>query len=334
MRRTTAVLPALALAASLGLAGCGGSDQAGSPAAGKTPVVGSSTAPDAPILSPLTGRKVSAKVAGRPVMVVKIDNTYASSPQLGLGRADLVVEELVEGGLTRLAAFYQSGFPTKVGPVRSMRASDIGIVSPVKGDIVTSGAATRTIKRIQNAGITFFEEGAKGLSRDYGRRAPYNLFSDLAATSTLAKSTGSSASYLTFGSASDLPAGRSARSISATFGGGRTSQWTYQSGTYRNTNSFAAQGDRFNATNVLVLRVKVGDAGYRDPAGNPVPETKLVGSGRAVLFTGGKAVSATWSKADLASPIELSAGGSAVAVPAGRTWIELVPASGGNVTYR
>ena len=67
-------------------------------------------------------------------MVAKIDNTYASAPQIGLGEADMVVEELVEGGLTRLAAFYYSEIPGDVGPVRSMRASDIGIVSPVKAD--------------------------------------------------------------------------------------------------------------------------------------------------------------------------------------------------------
>ena len=65
-------------------------------------------------------------------MVLKMDNTYASSPQVGLGEADLVVEELVEGGMTRLAAFYYSQIPGDVGPVRSMRASDIGIVSPVE----------------------------------------------------------------------------------------------------------------------------------------------------------------------------------------------------------
>ena len=38
-------------------------------------------------------------------MVVKIDNTEAQ-PQLGLGKADLITEELVEGGSTRLAVFY------------------------------------------------------------------------------------------------------------------------------------------------------------------------------------------------------------------------------------
>ena len=41
---------------------------------------------------------------------------------------------------------------------------------------------------------------------------------------------------------------------------------------------------------MLVLRVEVGDAGYLDPAGNPVPETKLEGTGEAMLFHDGRLV--------------------------------------------
>ena len=70
--------------------------------------------------------------------------------------------------------------PRRVGPVRSMRASDIGIVSPVDGAIVTSGAAAVTINRINDAGIQFFSEGAHGLlPRRATGSAPYNLFADL-----------------------------------------------------------------------------------------------------------------------------------------------------------
>lgn len=71
------------------------------------------------------------------------------------------------------------------------------------------------------------------------------------------------------------------------------------------------------------------DAGYRDPAGNPVPETVLAGSGAATLFAGGRAVDARWSKAAPAQPFELTdASGAPLGVPPGRTWIELVPQGG------
>ena len=127
---------------------------------------------------PLTGLEVpSGKTAelDHPVLVAKMDNTTSSQPQVGLSKADLVVEELVEGGLTRLAAFYYSDIPTNVGPIRSMRASDIAVVSPVNASMVTSGAAGRTIALIKAAGIPFYAEGSKGFYRSPQRHAPYNL---------------------------------------------------------------------------------------------------------------------------------------------------------------
>ena len=103
---------------------------------------------------------------------------------------------------------------------------------------------------------------------------------------------------------------------------------------YVNENTYAADGDEFTPDNVLVLRVQVGDAGYTDPAGNPVPETKLEGKGEALLFHDGEVVKGTWEKSGLDSPLELTAGKDELSVPAGNTWIELVPAGNGNVTFR
>jgi hypothetical protein len=83
---------------------------------------------------------------------------------------------------------------------------------------------------------------------------------------------------------------------------------------------------------VLVLRVEIGDAGYLDPAGNPVPETKLTGSGEAMIFHGGRVVRGTWTKKSPDAPITLSATSGDLAVPAGHVWIELVPSGTGDVT--
>ncbi len=260
-------------------------------------------------------------------MVVKMDNTPSSAPQRGLGAADLVVEELVEGGVTRLAAFYYSDIPGTVGPVRSMRASDIGIVSPADAAVVTSGAAPVTLQRVRGAGIDFFSEGAKGFFRDSGRAAPYNLFTDLAATTTLVECAEARPDdYLPWGDAQDLPKGKPARSLSAEL---RQPHHhlvaTARRGGPTPTPS-PPQDERFPADTVLVLRVQVGDAGYRDPAGNPVPETKLEGKGEALLFHDGRVVRGQWSKTTPARRrSRCSVRGKELTVPAGRTWIELVP---------
>jgi len=332
--RPRLTLIASLLCSGLLLAGCSGDDEGDPQAAGADP---QATAEGQRLLSswPLTGEPVRGEASSErdhPVVVAKIDNTSSSAPQEGLDEAELVVEELVEGGTTRLAAFFYRDLPTQVGPVRSMRATDIGIVRPIGASVVTSGAAAPTVARIQQAGIPFYAEGAKGIYRVGDRSAPYNLFADVDAV-TPRQPPARPSDYLPFGPASDNPRGEPARTISATFSAARTSTWELVDGTYRLTNGYTAPGQGFPADTVLALTVKVGDAGYLDPAGNPVPETIFEGTGDAVLFHDGRAVRGTWTKDGLGGALRLKAGGRELVVPPGRTWIELLPESGGSVGF-
>src|SRR4051794_16109395 len=114
-RRALRSLAALALVGSALLAGCGG-DVTETDGGTKHTAHHQETP-----RSPLTGLPVMGKVPVHPVIAVKIDNSSSSAPQVGLGSAEMVTEELVEGGITRLAAFFYTGIPDTVGPVRSMR---------------------------------------------------------------------------------------------------------------------------------------------------------------------------------------------------------------------
>lgn len=322
----------LALAGSLALTACGGDD---TPESADSPDA-QSTAAGSTLSGqwPLTGLPTEGDAPKHPVMVVKIDNTGSSNPQIGLSKADLVTEELVEGGSTRLAVFYYSQVPGRVGPVRSMRATDIGIVKPADAVLVASGGAPVTVRRLKQAGIKVVSEGGPGYSRDGSRSAPYNLFMDLPALARTLKSSGPPNNYFTWGDAEDFPGGQRVRSISATFSGGHTTNWQYRKGGYVNLNSEAASGDEFKPDTVLVLRVKVGDAGYKDPAGNPVPETKFTGTGQAMVFHDGSMVRGTWSKKGLDSNVTLKTKSGELALPPGKVWVELVPTNGGNVTFK
>ena len=334
LHRSSQAVVAVLVAASLLLAGCGGGDdeEAPSDAAPSEPTSSeTSQAPPEPTYWPLTGLERTGNAPQHPVIVTKVDNTASSAPQVGLGSADLVVEELVEGGYTRLAAFYYSKVPADIGPVRSMRASDISIV-PEGATVVTSGAAPVTINRINAAGIPWITEGAAGVYRESSRSAPYNLFARLGEISKRLKADKEPPPYLPWGTEADLPRGGKASTLTADFGGHSTT-WQFQGGSYVNTNSYAAEGDRFPADSVLVMRVKVGDAGYRDPAGYPVPETKFEGTGTAMLFHGGRVVRGTWTKDGLTGAIELSTKDGDLTVPAGHVWVELVPAVNGDVTF-
>ena len=212
--RSFRLLAAGLAAGSLVLAGCGGDDADGSEAPAAEPGASNSHTEGEPDTWPLTGETVDKGDSAEqkhPVLVLKMDNTSSSDPQVGLSSADLVVEELVEGGMTRLAAFYYSDIPGDVGPVRSMRASDIGIVSPVGGSIVTSGAASVTLERIRDAGIDYYSEGSPGFFRDDSRSAPYNLFTDMGAVAKNAAHPKTRPDdYLPWGTEDDLPKGRPA----------------------------------------------------------------------------------------------------------------------------
>src|SRR5947199_5112662 len=96
MRRPVAA--ALAAAAAT-LAACSGGHSSPSHAAAPTPK---------PKPCPLTGSlPVTGQKIDRVALAVKIDNVDDARPQIGLDRADVVVEETVEGGLTRLFAVFQ-----------------------------------------------------------------------------------------------------------------------------------------------------------------------------------------------------------------------------------
>lgn len=247
----------------------------------------------------------------------------------------MIVEELVEGGITRLAVFYYSHVPPRVGPVRSMRASDIGITEPANAFLVASGAAGKTMMLLNEAGIDRITEGAVGFYRSGVRSAPYNLMMKLTA---LAKNVSRQWSpptkpYLPFAGAESFRGKIPVRTVTATFSGAHTDDWSLEGSSWVRTNSYALAGHDFRVDNILVLRVQVGDAGYLDPGGNPVPETFFYGSGDATLIHGNRAIRGTWHKNGTRGAVRLEAAdGKAITVPAGHTFIELVPAQGGNVT--
>jgi hypothetical protein len=335
-RSTRLLAVAAAFTLSLTLAACGhGDDKNSSTKPDSQPVQGGAKLA---ALWPLTGEPVTGSTPDRPVLVTKIDNSPDSRPQAGLSKADLVTEELVEGGITRLAVFYYQRLPDVAGPVRSMRASDIGIVKPAHATIVASGAAPPTLGRLRANHITFFDGGGPGYYRDSSRISPHNLMVHMGqlADSLKKKKAVVPASYLPWGKESDFTGTSPATHLDAVFSRSSTTKWDYQGGKYVNSNSNAAEGDRFKPDSVLVLRVREGDAGYLDPAGNTVPETLYFGKGPALLFHKGQVVRATWTKKSRKHPVSLSTAAGKLKVPAGHVWIELVPIDkdGGSVAFR
>lgn len=345
MRLTSlrSALPVSLLAVSLVLAGCGGDDKKEPKADGSDGAPASSEAAE-PATWPLTGEltKGGASAALKhPAYIVKIDNSSASDPQIGVGQADLVVEELVEGGITRLAVFFYEKLPTQVGPVRSMRLTDIGIAKPLGASIVTSGAAGATLRGLDKAGITYLDMNNPHVVRvsDGVHDSLHSVMADLKAIGKDAQqSADRPADYLPFGDTA-LPAGKPATSIDVRLSGSRTSSWTYQGSKYVLDNGYMGEGDLFKPDTVIAITVRTTYAKYDDPIGNPVPISHFKGKGKATIFHGGKAIAATWEKADEGAEVFFKdADGNELDIPAGKTWLELVPGKGpvsaGSVTFQ
>ena len=98
---------------------------------------------------------------------------------MGLDEADIVFEELVEGGLTRYVAVWHSTLPAEIGPVRSVRPMDPEIVSPFGGVFAYSGGQVRFIQMMQEAPVYNAIHGqpdtADTFYRTSAKVAPHNV---------------------------------------------------------------------------------------------------------------------------------------------------------------
>ncbi|GAB2614256.1 DUF3048 domain-containing protein [Pseudactinotalea suaedae] len=348
MRRTSARTRALTavVAALLLLVGCS------APAGNKVVVVkvfssepvvvdkGEAPEPAMPLTWPLTGVPTD-EVAARPAMSVKIENSAAARPQTGLGAADVVWEEMVEGGITRFNAVFHSQVPEVLGPIRSLRPMDAAISAPFGGLFVFSGGQARFVSQVADTGLTMLSHdgGDAGFYRTSDRRAPHNVYGDTEAF--LAAGAGQSAPPPQF------QFGRTAENASALTGTpvstiavnfpAASPGWSWDGEVWNRSEdgraATTADGGQITAVNVVVLRVQVRNSGARDPGGNPVPETILTGTGEATVFAGGHQLEATWSKEEVGSVMTLTtADGEPVLLAPGNVWVELVPVSGSSVS--
>lgn len=116
------------------------------PTPSASPWISTYVTPDPTELAPLRGTTVPAGSLNHASIAAKVDNHWDARPQVGLERTDMLFEELVEGGITRYVAIWQSDIPELLGPVRSIRPMDPDIVSPFAGIICYSGGQQRFVR--------------------------------------------------------------------------------------------------------------------------------------------------------------------------------------------
>jgi hypothetical protein len=296
--------------------------------------------------APLTGLLVGGEVASHPAVTVKVDNSPQGRPQSGLDRADVVIEEKVEGTITRLLAVFQSQDAARVGPVRSLRSTDVALVSPIGGVFAFAGGIPEFESLIRRAPVVVISETTDGDAFDLrgGRPRPYKTYTS---TARLRRRAGAKAKgatrlfdFLGPGEAFGPPGAVPAAGATVVFGPRTTAGWDYDaaSGQWRRTTNgtphLVEGGVQLAFTNVIMQHTRYGTTVYRDRSGAPVDEAVVIGGGEAIILSRGRQVRARWSKASLEAPIRYTQpDGAPVKLAPGRTWVALPP-EGASVTTR
>ncbi|HEX6312363.1 MAG TPA: DUF3048 domain-containing protein [Acidimicrobiia bacterium] len=325
MRRLLAVVAAGTVAIAAAACSSGGSDeQAAAEKPRRTTTTTTTTLPPPPV-APLTGvADPSGASLARPVLSVKIENAPEARPQAGLESADVVYEEVVEGGITRFLVMYNSIVPDVVGPIRSVRDMDPYIVWPLGGVFAYSGGAPGPDAAIREAPVNPVDESATGTAmfRDGGKAAPHNLFGYGQALFDRGGQPVPPPALFSYLAPGETIVGEPVLAARVGFQAGYDPTWTYDAATSRWLRSYGldpfltASGAQVAPVNVIVQFIEY--PGYSQ--GN------TVGGGDAWVFSGGQLVRGKWLRGTREEITYFAdAAGNPIKLTPGPTWVELVP---------
>ena len=267
----------------------------------------------------------------RPALAVKIDNVSVARPQEGINQADVVYEELVEAGLTRLIAVFQTTGARSVGPIRSARTSDPSLLEGFDRPLFAySGANRGTRGAVAASELTDvgYDAASSLYWRSTSRRAPHNLFS---ATDRLwgkypERDEIPTAPFAFRTVLDELhPSAEPVAGVFVDFGHAEIDYAWNGEGWERTHNGDAhsdSDGIRVAPPNVVIQFTTYGTSS----ADSRSPEAQTVGSGEAWVFTDGHVVRGRWERPDQSRPADLVADGRPIRLTPGRTWVALARA--------
>jgi len=280
---------------------------------------------------------ISGRAGGNgPILVVKVDDTPQAHPQIGIDQADVVYIEQVEGGLTRLATVFSSVIPTRIGPVRSARISDIDLIAQY-GHVAFaySGAQAKLFPVIAAANLENLgaqRESEVLYTRDPARLAPVDMVlrADLLmaklAQQNIAIATAKSPGW-NFGVA---PVGGNpiisvamkwpANAYTATWSASESRWLMYHLG----TPDLADGGKQLGPTTLVIQMVSITPSIYHDKFGGVTPFSATVGQGTGYILRDGKVFAGQWNRVDAASGTTwTSSDGTPILFAPGQVWVAL-----------
>ena len=271
------------------------------------------------------------------ILVVKIDDTNAAHPQIGVESADVVYVEQVEGGLTRLAAIYTSKLPPLIGPIRSARISDIELLAQFgRVGFAYSGAQSKMRPVIAAANLENLSAERNPPSiygKDPDRPGPVDmilkpdLLLERANANPKIRIETATASVFPFG---DAPKGETNTAVAKVKWPSAKYELRWDSTNekwliyFNEKPNMAANGEHLYADTAIIQIVSITPSIYGDKFGEITPFSKTTGSGKAVMLRDGFSYQIRWQR-NLESDVTtwMSEDGGVANFKPGRTWIFL-----------
>jgi len=303
-------------------------------------MTGQQAPPKPPPTCPLTGKPApGGKVPRRSLLAVKVENTTEAYPLAGLQNADVVYEELVEGGITRFMALFQCRSSPRVGPVRSARTTDPKILLQFepRAILAYAGAQAAVVNDIDRSTLMGYDEttGGSAFSRDDRRVMPHNLFVSTAklwaVVGPKAATAGPPRRVFAFDATAPARAKRITR-VDIPFSSASTATWTWAASLGRWERRFDGapmkleSGQPITAANVVIQQVIVTASNLVDVLGNPSPEVTMTGTGKAWILRDGRVIAGRWARPAMGAVTTFETkGGTIIPLTPGNTWVELLP---------
>lgn len=297
---------------------------------------------DLPYIAPLTGLP-SDMPTDRRIVMVMIENSDAARPQSGLDQADIVYEVLVEGGITRFAAFYQSKAPPTIGPVRSIRPYFIDLAEGYDAIMAHAGGSPEALKIIAQGGLPSLNAVNDGAADPYFwrsnlRKAPHNLYTDLDHLFALIEKkkfrTQSVPPTFHFIDGTPPVGGDEAQTIDIPYHSSYKVVYTYDQEHKRydryigkKPHTDLTTGETLHATNIVVLFAK-----HRSLDKEGRLAVNFTSGGKGYVFMQGKVYPVHWENVRGLLRVFYE-NGAEVAYTPGTTWVEVVPDVGVSVKY-
>lgn len=298
-------------------------------------------------VNPYTGLSVAdPSVLQRKPLLVKVANTAPVRPQSGLNSADVVVEHLSEGSITRFTALFLTNAPTKVGSMRSCRLIDIELPVIFDAALLCSGTSPGVAPLMRDSyafrnnltmisGLGGKECASCPAFRTRDRVAPHNLFGNtLRAWEELDKrGVNTPSTFQTWTFDPNPPQGKPTNRVAVGYKSGDVN-WTYdaESGQWlkslKNEKQIdATTREQISAANVLVIYAPhVATLIQEDVGGSRSIEIQLWGEGPLRVFRDGREIGGRWRRGPEVGMFELlDVNGNKIPLKPGNTWIEVVP---------